>query len=305
MKPNIFIVSPEEKGLRLDRLLAFRFPHHSRHYFQYLIENKYVLVNEGVVKKAFFPKIEDTVQINWIPLPDISLVAEPIPLEILYEDDDLLIVNKPAAMVVHPAVGNWKGTFVNALLHHCKHLEKGNGIRPGIVHRLDKDTSGALIAAKSERAKGVLVEAFAHGEIYKEYLAICWGNPGNRLIESRIARHPIRRKEMAVVKEKGKLASTFCETLDANNTFSFVRLFPKTGRTHQLRVHLKSVGCPILGDPLYGKPSINQKYEAARQLLHAHTLRFLHPIRKNEIEVTAPLPDDIKKMVAKLQLCVS
>ena len=293
-------VSDEEAELRLDKLLALRFPEYSRQYFQYLIRERLVLVNGSLVKKAAKLEEGDEIEIEFAVTPEISLEPEAIELEILFEDDDLIAVNKPAGMVVHPAVGNWSGTFVNALLYHCKSLPEGGALRPGIVHRLDKETSGVLVAAKNARSQQLMVEKFANRQIEKEYLAICVGNPGDRLIEGNIGRHPVRRKEMAILEGKGREARTRCESLAHNSALSLVRLFPETGRTHQLRVHLKAVGTPILGDSVYGIPSMNKKFNAQRQMLHARRLRFNHPSRKEEIELKAPIPQDMEKIINQI-----
>jgi 23S rRNA pseudouridine1911/1915/1917 synthase len=291
------IVTEEEVGMRLDKFLQLRFPKYSRTYFQSLIEEGLVLVNSGVVKKANKLESGDEVEVEFALTTEISITAEPIPLDILYEDPYLLAVNKAAGMVVHPAVGNWSGTFVNALLYHCRQLENQGSLRPGIVHRLDKETSGVLVAAKDEWTQRKLVEAFALRKVYKEYLAICLGNPGKRQIEANIGRHPTRRKEMAVLTGKGKEAKTLCETLAHNPFFSLVKLLPQTGRTHQLRVHMQWIGSPILGDAVYGSPSANKKFGAKRQLLHAHLLRFSHPVTQEEIELKAPIPEDLQKYI--------
>lgn len=296
-------VSEEETSYRLDKLLALRFPEYSRQYFQYLIREKLVLVNGNLVKKAAKLEEGDEIEVEFALTPEISLEPEAIPLDILFEDGDLIAINKPAGMVVHPAVGNWSGTFVNALLYHCKQLPKGDVLRPGIVHRLDKETSGVLVAAKNERTQQLMVELFANRQIKKEYLAICVGNPGNRLMEGNIGRHPVRRKEMAILEGKGREARTRCESIAHNQTLSLVRLFPETGRTHQLRVHLKAAGTPILGDSVYGIPSMNKKFDAHRQMLHAYALRFKHPIRKEEIELKAPVPQDMEKFINLISKC--
>jgi len=293
-------VSEEEAEQRLDKLLALRFPEYSRQYFQYLIREKLVLVNGSLVKKGTKLEEGDEIEIEFAVTPEISLEPESIPLDILFEDDHLIAINKPAGMVVHPAVGNWSGTFVNALLYHCKQLPKGDTLRPGIVHRLDKETTGVLVAAKNERAQQLMVEKFANREIEKEYLAICIGNPGTRLIKGNIGRHPIRRKEMTILEGKGREARTRCESIAKNDSLSLVCLFPETGRTHQLRVHLKAVGTPILGDSVYGNLSFNKKMGAERQMLHAHRLRFEHPLHKEEIELKAPIPQDMEKFIKQI-----
>lgn len=293
-----FFVSEKEKNQRLDKYLSQKFPHYSRSYFQYLIQENLVLVNGEVVRKRQEVIEGDEVEVEFALTPEISLEAEEIALDIIFEDENLIVVNKPAGMVVHPAVGNWRGTFVNALLFHCRC--EGTGIRPGIVHRLDKETSGLLIAAKNEKMQQALVALFASRQIKKEYLAITIGNPGNCTLISKVGRHPVRRKMMSVVKEGGKEAITTIELLGSDGHLSVLRLFPQTGRTHQLRVHLKSVQAPILGDSLYGNPSLNLKHQVKRQLLHAHRLTFIHPFTNQVLDFKAPLPPDINGYFTKI-----
>lgn len=294
---DLLIVSEEEEGMRLDRFLASRFPDYSRTYFQNLIEEKLVLVNGELVKKREKLELGDEIEVEFAVTPEITLVPEAIPLDIVYEDEYLLAINKPAGMVVHPAVGHWSGTFVNALLYHCTQLKPEGTLRPGIVHRLDKETSGLLLAAKDEMTQRKLVEAFASRQVEKEYLAICVGHPGNRTMEGKIGRHPTRRKEMTLLKEGGKEAKTRCETIAYNASLSLVRLLPHTGRTHQLRVHMQGIGFPILGDTIYGSASANNNWGAQRQLLHAYRLRFVHPITKLPMVLEAPPPEDISKFI--------
>jgi 23S rRNA pseudouridine1911/1915/1917 synthase len=296
-------IQEEEAGERLDKVLASRFKEiHSRTYFQMLIDEQLVLVNGAPVKKRSKLQAGDEVEIQFALTPEIALTPENIPLDILYEDEYLLVINKPVGMVVHPAPGNWSGTFVNALLHHCRHvscIQEGAGdLRPGIVHRLDKNTSGALIAAKTITAQQRLTEMFAGREIYKEYQAICVGNPGNVEIAVPIQRHPIHRQQMAVAEPgKGKSALTKCETLVSDGKISIVKVIIATGRTHQIRVHLKHVGTPVLGDPVYGLTQINKKYHLSHQMLHAHVLRFKHPISGKEMEFTAPIPQEMQRII--------
>ena len=298
---DLLIVTEEEAGMRLDKYLSLRFPDYSRTYFQSLIEEKLVLVNSELVKKASKLETGDEIEIEFALTEEISIEPQPIALDILYEDEHLLAVNKPAGMVVHPAVGNWKDTFVNALLYHCAQVKSQGSLRPGIVHRLDKDTSGLLLAAKDEFTQRKLVEAFALRQIEKEYLAICIGNPGNRHVHTYIGRHPTRRKEMAVLPDKGKEAKTSCETLAYNQNLSFVKLLPTTGRTHQLRVHMQFIGFPILGDAVYGSYAANKKFGAKRQLLHASALRFMHPITQKKMEFRAEPPRDMLHFIQIIQ----
>lgn len=300
---NELVITAAEAGERLDKILASRYKEvRSRSYFQHLIEEHSVLLNGSPVKKRIKPAEGDEVEICFALTPELDLAPENIPLDIVYEDDDILVVNKPAGLVVHPAPGHWSGTFVNALLYHCQHLDIGDpsSLRPGIVHRLDKETSGLLLAAKNALAQQRLIEMFAQRSIHKEYLAICIGNPGNGDITAPIGRHPVHRKKMSVQTEGGRHARSLCTTLSADGQLSLVRIVLETGRTHQIRVHMLHKGAPVLGDSLYGSPSTNRKYGVDRQLLHAHLLRFKHPITGDLIELKAPIPDDFKVFVKKL-----
>lgn len=298
---DLITILPEEAGERLDKVLARRFDAiRSRTYFQMLIEEQQVLLNGSPAKKRTQLKAGDDVQIHFIVTPAIGLASEPIPLDVIYEDEFLLVVNKPVGMVVHPAVGNWTGTFVNALLYRYQELYHTPDLRPGIVHRLDKDTSGLLLAAKTPLAQQRLIELFAQRKIHKEYLAICVGNPGIIEINAPIGRHPVHRKMMTVLPE-GKPALSYCTTLAFDGKISLVRIVLASGRTHQIRVHLKHQGCPVLGDSVYGNVSINKKFSASRQLLHAHKLQFIHPMTQTHIELEVPLPQDMRAFTFILQ----
>lgn len=288
------IVTEEEAGQRLDQFLAHRFPSFSRTYFQELIELELVLVNEEPQKKRYLVQACDEVDIEFAASAEPSLLAEPIAFDILYEDAGLLAINKPAGLVVHPGAGNWTGTFVNGLIYYCKNLQEAEGLRPGIVHRLDKDTSGVLLAAKNLEMQQKLVQAFASRDMKKTYLAVCLGNPKNRSCHGRIARHPTKRQQMAIVEKGGKDALTHIKVLQVRHDLATVALFPETGRTHQLRVHLQAAECPILGDAVYGRASANKTHHATRQLLHAYRLEFKHPLTQNIIKITAPLPEDMR-----------
>jgi 23S rRNA pseudouridine1911/1915/1917 synthase len=257
------------------------------------------LVNGEVVKKRMEPKVGDEIEIEFTIGPEIDLKPENIPLDILYEDADIIVVNKPCGMVVHPAPGHWSHTFVNALVYHCQELLKSDEkIRPGIVHRLDKDTTGVLIAAKHAEAQRRLIEAFASRNVKKTYLAIVCGHPENQYIETPIGRSPKQRQKMAVV-ATGKASKTKIELVYADKEWSVVRVGLETGRTHQIRVHLASIGSPVLGDALYGNCALNVRFSAARQLLHAETLQFGHPISGKELIVKAPYPEDFKLFLQK------
>jgi len=305
MSSELIFITAEEEGERLDKVLAKRFLDiKSRNYFQTLIDKERILLNGVIPKKRVKLTKNDEVEIHFILTPEIGLKPENIPLNIVFEDEDIIVINKPAGMVVHPAPGHWTGTFVNALLYHCQGLEtckpvdtRENYPRPGIVHRLDKETTGLLVAAKNALAHERLVQMFAAREVHKEYLALCIGNPGDREIKSHIGRHPINRKLMTVLETGGKEAITLCKTISHSERFSLVNVTILTGRTHQIRVHLKSVNTPILGCPLYGNPQINQKYQVTRQMLHAAHLNFKHPIKATQLEFTLPLPADMKSLI--------
>lgn len=296
---DTIIASQDDLNLRIDKVLAKHYPEQSRTYFQYLIKEGLVLVNGEPIKKREQLKLGDEIEIEFALTPELSLEPENIPLDIIYEDKDLIIVNKPAGLVVHPGAGNWSHTFVNALLFHCNAIQHvGEALRPGIVHRLDKDTSGLLLAAKTEAAHQKLVALFASRKVHKEYLALCIADPKEEEISLPIARHPVDRKKMTIAKEgEGKLATTLVYPLIKLGTLSLVQLVLLTGRTHQIRVHLKAKNAPILGDPLYGNSDWNKKYEAKRQLLHAYRLSFIHPITGKYLSFEAPLPPDMLKFL--------
>lgn len=291
----------EESGERIDKILAQRFTQlKSRTYFQMLIEEGKVLLNGSPIKKREKPKSGDEISVHFILEPEIGLEPEDIPLEIIFEDDHLIVVNKPAGMVVHPAAGNWTGTFVNALLYHCQQLPDTSPLRPGIVHRLDKDTTGLLIAAKTSQAHSRLISLFSSRKIVKEYLAVCVGVPKNETIVAPIGRHPVHRKKMAIVNEGGKEAISTVNPWITNGKLSAVHIEIATGRTHQIRVHMQHRNTPILGDSVYGSTSANQAHKVERPLLHARRLAFEHPITGEMLNLEAPLPDDLQKWVGLL-----
>lgn len=297
MELDSFFVTAEDAGLRLDQMLAGRFPVYSRTYFQHLIEEGLVLLNGERVKKRAIPEEGDEIDVCFQALPGSTLAPESIPLDVLFEDDYILAIHKPAGMVTHPAPGHWTGTFVHALLAHCQGVVPGNDpLRPGIVHRLDKETSGVLIAAKTIEAHQRLIEQFSQRKIEKTYLAVCNGRPANGVIQAPIGRHPVHRKEMAVLSD-GREAISEIQVVASNGTYSLVLIRPKTGRTHQIRVHLKHIHCPIVGDEVYGSSSARV---ADRHLLHAYRLCFDHPIKGQRMQITAPFPEDFKLWMRKL-----
>ncbi len=284
---------------RLDLLLARKYQDRSRSYFQYLIENQSVLINGSPAKKRIKPKLGDHIEIIFLHSPELSLTPENIPLDIIYEDDDLIAVNKPQNMVVHPAPGHPNGTFANALLYHCKQLSSwSDSLRPGIVHRLDKDTSGVLLAAKTIKAHQNLITLFSSRQIKKTYLGISLGNPGKVEINASIGRHPVHRKKMTV-SEGGRDAITLCEPLISEGLYTLSALYPITGRTHQIRVHLKHKNAPLLGDSLYGNQKANEKEKLSGQLLHAYAISFPHPISNQPLKLVVNPPPIFMKAIQK------
>ncbi len=288
-KIETLFVEAEESEFRLDRFLKGRFMDLSRTYFQWLIAEGFVSLNGSIVKKSAKLAPGDEIEVQFAPTDELDLIAEDIPLDILYEDDHMIAINKPCGLVVHPGPGNWQGTFVNALLYHCNTLDLTDNVRPGIVHRLDKETSGVLVAAKTSQMHAALASLFSERKIEKRYLAVCLGVPKAQTIDAPIGRDPMDRKRMSVVDVGGKSARTHIEVLKTNGDFSLLDVLLETGRTHQIRVHLKHIQHPILGDEVYGK----KLFGATRQLLHAHTLSFSHPITGENILLKAPIADDM------------
>ena len=286
------IIEEKDVGKRLDQLLTEKFSDHSRTYFQNLITKGDVKIDGKSAKKRHLAELGETISVIFPPPPEMTLNPENTPLEILYEDDYLLVINKPAGLVVHPGAGTPNGTLVNALLHYLQSLPQSDDpLRPGIVHRLDKETSGAIVVAKTESAHRKLIELFSERKVEKTYRAISVGNPGARTVDLPIGRNPRNRQEMAIV-ENGKPAQTTITPLSSDGELTHLKLDLHTGRTHQIRVHLKHLKTPILGDKTYGFPRLNLKYNVSRQLLHAETLTFPHPITDETISIIAPLPTD-------------
>ena len=295
MTSDSFIVTEEEEGTRLDKLLTLEIPGYSRSYLQGLLKDGNVLVNGKAAKASLKVKEEDVVAFS-IPdkiLPDI--VPENIPLDILYEDDDVLVVNKPKGMVVHPAPGHYTGTLVNAIMYHCGNSLSGiNGVmRPGIVHRIDRDTTGSVIVCKNDRAHQSIAAQLKDHTIVRRYVAICYGVPDRDdfTIVGNIGRDKNDRKKMAVVPDgTGKHAVTHVHVLRRFSGYAYVECRLETGRTHQIRVHMAHIGHPLLGDEIYAG-SRKSPYRLQGQCLHARILGFRHPVTGEYIGTVAPLPD--------------
>ena len=287
-----FLISTGQEASRIDQFLASQLPALSRSRIQDLIKSGHVTLNGKPTKANARLRLGETVALEEPPAVAVETRPEAIALEVLFEDDDLIVINKGPDMVVHPAAGNWEGTLVNALLYHCGELSGiGGEQRPGIVHRLDKDTSGCLVAAKNDLAHQGLSKQFAGREVSKIYLALVLGRlpKPNGIIDAPIARHPVDRKKMAVVGPggTGRSARTDWRVLQALGEASLVECTLHTGRTHQIRVHLKHLGYPLLGDPVYGRVA-----GYPRQMLHAWKLGFLHPRTGERMSFESPIPAD-------------
>ncbi len=303
-----FVVGEEENPARLDKYLSAVLPDLSRSYCQKLIEAGQALVNGRKVKSHRQVHNGDVIVLHVPQTVALNVEAQDIPLEVLYEDSDILILNKRPGIVVHPSPGHLDGTLVNALLFHTRDLSSINGVlRPGIVHRLDKEASGCLVVAKNDRAHKGLADQFEGREIKKEYAAIVAGRMVQQsgIIEMKIGRHPTVRKKMAV-RPEGREARTTYERLEEMGGCTLLKLTPTTGRTHQLRVHLAAMGFPILGDEQYGKRrhSSAMPLQIARQMLHAWTLAFRHPRSREIIRCAAPIPEDMEQVMEALRAYV-
>ena len=300
---EIFNFSVEEnfKGKRLDVFLQKNLENISRNIIQNLIESGFVkLDGKQITKPGIKLKGNENIVLNIPKTKEKEIVGEEIPINIVYEDDHIAVINKPSDMIVHPAQKIYSGTLVNAILYHFKNLSNMESIRPGIVHRLDKDTSGLIIITKTNEAYENMVKMFQEKSMKKTYLAICKGNFGNKegRIENLIGRDPFERKRMAVVETNGKIAITNYKVINEVQDFSLLKVNIETGRTHQIRVHMKSLNHPILGDETYGTVS----KLISRQMLHAYMLEFNHPITGKLIKVVGELPEDFKGVAKKLKL---
>ena len=298
-----FLINEEWEGLRIDKYLSSNLDFLSRSYIQKMIQEQNVSVNGKIVKANYNLKEDDEIEFQLPPNVEPDIVAENIPLDVLYEDDDVIVVNKPKGMVVHPAAGHYSGTLVNALMHHCKDSLSGiNGVmRPGIVHRIDKDTTGSLIICKNDASHEIIAAQLKEHSIVRKYRAICMGiiKEDDLTINAPIGRHPIERKKMAINEKNGKSAITHVKVLKRLKNATYIECRLETGRTHQIRVHLSSLGHPLLGDELYG--DTKNKYKLQGQTLHAHILGFIHPKTKEYIETTAEIPSYFEKLLKNLE----
>ncbi|MEI7733690.1 MAG: RluA family pseudouridine synthase [Verrucomicrobiota bacterium] len=309
-RTDTFTIEHSAPGLRFDTFLRQHYPAVSRGALQRLIEQGHIRVNDHSVKPTHFPRAGEVVSVTWPEARPAEALPEDIPLNILHEDEDLLVLNKAPGMVVHPAAGNEDHTLVNALLHHCSGKLSGIGgvARPGIVHRLDKDTSGCLVVAKNDVAHLGLSEQFAGRTVRKVYHAIVGGEVPRVAGEIRaaIARHPTHRKRMAVTDEgEGRDAWTSYRVLQRFPGATLVEAIIHTGRTHQIRVHFQHLGYPVLGDETYGKRKLIRCEEALaievpRVMLHAHLLEFIHPRTGEKLTCTAPWPEDFQQVLKAL-----
>ncbi len=298
-----FNITEENNNIRIDRYLAEQCPDLSRSYIQKLVKDGAVFVNNRQVKANYKVQPQDQVILT---IPDMQvpdILPENIPLDILYEDQWLLVVNKPKDMVVHPSAGHMEGTLVNAVMAHCgEHLSGINGVlRPGIVHRIDKDTTGALLICKDDTVHRDLAEQLKVHSIKRRYRAIVQGNlkEDQGTVDAPVGRHPTDRKKMAVNYKNGKEAVTHYQVLERFGNATYIECRLETGRTHQIRVHMASLGHPLLGDTIYG--SSKNPYHLQGQALHAMILGFVHPITREYLEFQAPLPEYFIKLLDKLR----
>lgn len=297
-----FEISSEQAGERLDKVLSLIYQDTSRSFFQKLIKNQQILVNNVPRKSNYHVEEKDIISVSIPEAEEIEILPENIPLDILYEDGDVLVVNKPKGMVVHPAAGHYSGTLVNAVMYHCKDSLSGiNGvIRPGIVHRIDMDTTGALVVCKNDNAHIKIAEQIKVHSVTRRYLGIVKGVVKQDIgtIEGTIGRHPVDRKKMAVNVANGKMAITHYRVVQRFSNHTFMEFELETGRTHQIRVHMASIGHPLLGDMIYGNGK--NSWNLQGQTLHAAVIGFIHPVTNQYMEVKAPLPEYFKNLLTKL-----
>lgn len=295
--------SEENAGERIDKFLTEKVPELSRSYIQKLIKEKNVKVNSTVIKSNYKVAKGDQIQITIPDLTEPDILPENIPLDILYEDDDILVVNKPKGMVVHPAAGHYTGTLVNAIMYHCKDRLSGiNGVmRPGIVHRIDMDTTGSLLVCKNDTAHQILAEQLKEHSIKRIYYAIVYGNikEDSGTVNAPIGRHPIDRKKMSINEKNGRNAVTHYRVLERFGEYTYIACELETGRTHQIRVHMASIHHPLLGDCVYGPAKCPWTLQG--QTLHAKILGIIHPRTGKYMEFDAPLPEYFENLLKKLR----
>lgn len=300
---EFYVKEEKDTGIRLDRYLAEQLPELSRSALQKQIKEGRVTLNGKTVKSGYKTVSGDRIHLQLEPVRELDVEPENIPLDILYEDNDIIVINKPKQMVVHPAPGHSTGTVVNALLYHCKDSLSGiNGIlRPGIVHRIDQDTTGAIVICKNDQAHRFIAEQLKVHSITRTYHAIVHNNLKEQegTVSGTIGRHPLDRKKMAINVKNGKEAVTHYKVLDElNRQYNYIACQLETGRTHQIRVHMASIGHPILGDAVYGPAKC--PFQLTGQTLHAKTLGFIHPTTRKYIEFDAPLPEYFIKLLNTL-----
>lgn len=298
-----FVIEEEKAGERIDKFLSEALPDLSRSYIQKLIKDEQVTINQKVIKANYKLNTGDQLELEEPELREPDIVAEDIPLDILYEDSDLLIINKPKGMVVHPSAGHYSGTLVNALMHYCKDDLSGiNGVmRPGIVHRIDMDTTGSLLVCKNDFTHNDIAEQLKVHSITRVYHAIVHGivKEDEGTIDAPIGRHPIDRKKMSINHKNGKEAITHYKVLQRFQNYTYIECRLETGRTHQIRVHMASIGHPLLGDTVYGPAKAPAKLQG--QTLHAKIIGIKHPRTSEYLEVNAPLPEYFVNLLEKLE----
>lgn len=298
-----YIVPEESSGLRIDKFLTEICPDYTRSFLQKLLKSELVEVNGKPVKSSYKTAAGDTVTFEVPEAVEAKITAQEMPLDILYEDEDVILINKPKGMVVHPAAGHYEGTLVNGLMHHCREQLSGiNGVmRPGIVHRIDMDTTGVLIVCKNDLAHNSIAEQLKVHSITRKYYAVVFGSlkDDEGTIHAPIGRHPNDRKKMSINSKNGKDAVTHYKVLERFHGYTLVECRLETGRTHQIRVHMASIGHPLLGDQVYGPAK--QPFRLQGQTLHAGVLGFLHPRTGEYMEFSAPLPKYFEELLEKLR----
>lgn len=293
------VVNEEEVLVRIDKYLVEKLDE-SRSTIAKMIDEEYILVNGKKTKANYVVKVNDVIEVKDGFIEEMDIVPENIPLDIIYEDEDIIVVNKESGMVVHPGNGNESGTLVNALLYHVNELSDVNGeVRPGIVHRIDKDTSGLMIVAKNNKAHDILADRLSRHEIKREYIALLKGEflSDTATVDAPIGRDKINRKRMAVTADNSKDAITHFRVLERYKDYTLVRLQLETGRTHQIRVHMDYIGYPVYNDPVY----TNDKCTSFGQFLHSASLSFIHPITGEELNFEVDVPEEFKNFVDTLE----